>query len=426
MRSWKKSFSALWAAEFLAIAGFSTSNPILPLYLAELGVEDKAALNWWNGAITTAPAIALAVFAPIWGSLADRYGRKLMLLRAMIGGSILVGLCAITTAPWQVLVLKTLQGCVTGTVAAATVLTASIVPLAEAGYYLGLMQMAVYLGNSAGPLFGGVVTDLVGSRINFLATAVMLAAAAYIVMRRVEEDFAPSGSPGRFRPRDALPDFAIVAATPALAPLLIVIFGVSLASNTAGPILPLVIRDMTGSAPGTASLSGLIIGVTSIAGAIAAALIGKVSGRIGYGRTLLGCLAGAFIFSLPQALARDPYTLLALRAGAGIFMGGTMPSVNALIAQLCDPARQGSTYGLSSSMSSVGGALGPVLGAFAATAFGYPSVFWVTSALLGLIAGGIALALGRRQAAMAAASPAAAAAEGAGIRRPGGVDELRS
>ncbi|HOX33700.1 MAG TPA: MFS transporter, partial [Spirochaetales bacterium] len=183
---------------------------------------------------------------------------------------------------------------------------------------------------------------------------------------------------------------------------------------------------MTGSAPGTASLSGLIIGVTSIAGAIAAALIGRVSGRIGYGRTLLGCLAGAFIFSLPQALARDPYTLLALRAGAGIFMGGTMPSVNALIAQLCDPARQGSTYGLSSSMSSVGGALGPVLGAFAATAFGYPSVFWVTSALLGLIAGGIALALGRRQAAMEAASPAAAAAEGAGIRRPGGVDELRS
>ncbi|HOX33701.1 MAG TPA: MFS transporter, partial [Spirochaetales bacterium] len=155
MRSWKKSFSALWAAEFLAIAGFSTSNPILPLYLAELGVEDKAALNWWNGAITTAPAIALAVFAPIWGSLADRYGRKLMLLRAMVGGSILVGLCALTTAPWQVLVLKTLQGCVTGTVAAATVLTASIVPLAEAGYYLGLMQMAVYLGNSAGPLFGG-------------------------------------------------------------------------------------------------------------------------------------------------------------------------------------------------------------------------------------------------------------------------------
>ena len=213
MRSWKQSFSALWAAEMLAIAGFSTSNPIIPLYLGELGVTDTAALNWWNGVINIAPAVALALFAPVWGSLADRYGRKLMLLRAMIGGSILMGLLAFTTAPWQVLVIKTLQGCVTGTVAAATVLTASIVPAEEAGYRLGLMQMGVYLGNSAGPLFGGVVTDVAGSRVNFVATAVMLAAAAVVVWRRVDEDFVPSRGRSGSILKDALPDFSVLAAT---------------------------------------------------------------------------------------------------------------------------------------------------------------------------------------------------------------------
>ncbi|MBL8966376.1 MAG: MFS transporter, partial [Spirochaetaceae bacterium] len=148
MRDWKISFKALWLAEFLAITGFATSNPILPLFLRDLGVAEAASLNWWTGAINSASAIALAVFAPIWGAIADGYGRKLMLLRAMIGGTVLVGLMALAGAPWQLLVLKVLQGCVTGTVAAATVLTASIVPAAEAGYRLGLLQMAVFLGNS--------------------------------------------------------------------------------------------------------------------------------------------------------------------------------------------------------------------------------------------------------------------------------------
>ncbi len=151
-------------AEFLAIAGFSTSNPIIPLYLRDLGVTDTAALNAWTGAINGLAAFVMALAAPIWGALADNYGRKLMLLRAMGGGAILMGLLAITTSPWQVLVLKGIQGAITGTVAAATVLTASLVPANQIGYYMGLLQMAVFAGNSAGPLIGGVVTDIAGPR----------------------------------------------------------------------------------------------------------------------------------------------------------------------------------------------------------------------------------------------------------------------
>ena len=124
MEGWVRSFNALWIAELFAIMGFSTSNPIIPLYLTELGVHDPAALNWWTGAINGISSLALAIFAPMWGALADSYGRKIMLLRAMIGGSIIIGLLAITNSPWQVLLLKTLQGCITGTIAAATVLTA--------------------------------------------------------------------------------------------------------------------------------------------------------------------------------------------------------------------------------------------------------------------------------------------------------------
>lgn len=382
MDPWRRSFNALMIAEVFAIMGFSTSNPIIPLYLTELGVTNPAALNLWTGAINGVSSLALAFFAPIWGALADSYGRKLMLLRAMIGGSIIMGLLAATQSPWQVLLLKTLQGCITGTVAAATVLTASLVPAPEVGYRLGLMQMAVFIGNSLGPLFGGVITDLAGSRMNFIATAVLLGTAAVIVLKNVTENFTPVPKSGSLL-KNAIPDFSALSANTALVPLMIVIFFIQFANSVAAPIIPLIILDMTGTHQGTGSLSGIVIGVASIAGALGSVVVGKISAKAGYGRVLQLCILGAFLFYLPQGFARMPWQLIVLRFFSGFFMGGTMPTANALIAQRADRNRQGATYGISSSVSSGGNALGPAFGALAATLIGYPAVFFLTSMVLG-------------------------------------------
>lgn len=397
MNDWKRSFNAIWVAEFIAIAGFATTTPIIPLHLKAMGLSDAGSLNFWTGLIHASSSIGLAVFAPIWGSLADSYGRRLMLLRAMLGGAVLIGLMALTTAPWQLLVLRTMQGCVTGTVAAATVLTASIVPSAEAGYRLGLLQMAIYLGNSIGPLFGGVVADVFGVRVNFLATSVLLLAAALIVGRRVHEDFTPRPRSGSIL-RNAVPDLSPLAGSRALGSLLAVVFAVQFASAVVAPMLPLVVMGMTGSEAGVGSMSGLIIAAGSVSAALAAAAIGKVSGRLGYGRALALCMFGATAFYLPQGLATTPWQLFFLRLGSGIFLGGTMPSVNALIAAHCDRDKQGSTYGLSSSISNAGAALGPAFGATLATAGGYPSVFFATGGILGAVGLAVTAALRRRDA----------------------------
>lgn len=384
MEKWRRSFNALWFVEFIAIMGFATSNPIIPLYLRELGISDRGQLNWWTGAISGFSSLALAIFAPIWGSLADSYGRKIMLLRAIIGGALIMGLLAITNAPWQVLALKIMQGCVTGTVAAATVLTAGIVPPKEVGYRLGLMQMAVFMGNSLGPLLGGIITDLVGSRINFLLTAIILAGAAYIAAKNITEDFIPKPKSGSIL-RNALPDFTVLMDSPALIPLMFAIFVVQFANAIVGQLMPLIIMYMKGGGANTGSLSGLIIGVASAAGALGSYLVGKLSHRFGYGKSLFLCILGSCIFYIPQGFATEPWQLLVLRMLSGFCMGGTMPTVNALIAGICDRSRQGSTYGLSASISAAGMAFGPAAGAVIATTAGYPAVFFTTSALLGLI-----------------------------------------
>jgi len=384
MPSWKKSFNALWIAELFAIAGFSTSNPMLPIFLTELGVHDPVALNWWTGSINGISSLALAILAPIWGALADSYGRKLMLLRAMVGGSILMGLLALTNSPWQVLFIKTLQGCITGTVAAATVLTASIVPSSEIGYRLGLMQMAVFVGNSLGPMFGGFITDVAGSRLSFVATSVLLAVAAVMVHFNVREEFMPAPKTASFL-KNAVPDFSVLKRNLALQALMIVVFMIQFANSVVGPIIPLVVIHLNSAIRGAGSISGLIIGVASIGGALGSVLTGKISGKTGYGKALMVCIAGSFLFYLPQGFANEPWQLIVLRFLSGFFMGGTMPTVNALIAEHADKGTQGGIYGLSASVSSAGNALGPAFGAFSASAFGYPSVFFATTLFLGVL-----------------------------------------
>jgi len=392
---WKVSFRALWIAEFLAVAGFQTSTPILPLYLKDLGVQGAAALNAWNGIINGGPSLLLALAAPVWGSLADSYGKKPMLLRATIGGAGLLGLMALVTAPWQLLVLKLFQGIVTGTVAAATVLTATIVPEEETGYRLGLLQMSVFLGATAGPLIGGVITDLASARVTFLVTAALLGLASLLVGRYVHEDHVVSIAKGESLLARMLPDRGLFAATPLLLGLLLCVFAIQLANGIANPILPLIIDDMNGGARGTGSLAGLIIGASSLSGALAAALIGRVSTRFGYGNTLVTCLLAAFVFYIPQGFARSPWLLLALRVASGAFLGGTIPSVNALIARVAKKGKQGAVFGLSSSVSSGGSAVGPLLGALIATVAGYPSVFYATGAILALTGLMIAAGIGR-------------------------------
>ncbi|HTP58185.1 MAG TPA: MFS transporter, partial [Spirochaetia bacterium] len=188
MPNWKKSFYAIFAGEVLAITGFNTSIPIIPFFIKDLGVTDQRLLNIWVGACATATAVAMFVFAPLWGQIADRYGKRPMLLRAMFGGAVITGLMGFATSPWQVLVLRGAQGALTGTVAAATVLVATISPKERIGFTLGLLQTAVYVGSSAGPALGGILSDHFGHRATFFVTALLLLSAALIVMRFVREE----------------------------------------------------------------------------------------------------------------------------------------------------------------------------------------------------------------------------------------------
>jgi MFS family permease len=190
-----------------------------------------------------------------------------------------------------------------------------------------------------------------------------------------------------------VPDLSVLTKSPVLVGLLTSVFAVQLAGAIANPILPLVVLHLRGGASGTGTLSGIIIGASSLSGALAAAIIGKVSMKFGYARTLFVSLFLAFVFYIPQGLVSSPYALLAFRIASGAALGGTMPSVNALIARAATKGRQGAVFGLSTSVSGGGAALGPVFGALIANATGYFGVFFATGIILGLTS--LSVLLGR-------------------------------
>jgi len=388
--NWKKTLYAVWAGELLAIAGFSTSSPIIPFYLQDLGVSDPLRIKFFTGMINALPSLSFAIMAPMWGSFADSYGRKPMLLRAMFGGAVILVLQGFVTSPWQLLTLRTIQGCITGTISAATILVASISPPAETGYALGLLQMAVFLGSSLGPMFGGVISDVFSHRITFFATSALLLLGGTVVAKFAQDDFVPPEH-RKSIVKSMIPDFSPLFHSKALWSLMAVVAADQIAGSIVAPFLPLFIQSISPRSDIVGSTTGIILGVSALASAVAAASLGKLSYRIGYRRTLVVCMVTAAVFTIPQAFVRSPLQLLLLRIVSCFFIGGDMPAANALIALQIEPGKQGSVYGLTSSISSASNAVGPVLGASLAATLGYGSVFTATG--LVLAAAGLSIAI---------------------------------
>ncbi len=315
-----------------------------------------------------------------------------MLLRAMFGGAGILLLQGLVKDPGQLLLLRTLQGMLTGTVGAATVLVASVSPEEERGYSLGLLQMSIFLGNSLGPLFGGFISDAFGHRITFFATALLLLSGGIIVSLFASDDFSPPTQHKSFV-KSLVPNFSPLRGEhgKALWTLLAIVAADQIAGSITAPFLPLFIKTITQDPSRLASDTGLVIAAGAISSSLAAVFIGKISYRLGYRRTLIFCMGGAALFYLPQAFSRSVLQLLMLRLMSSFFLGGTMPSVNALIATHTPRDKQGSMYGLRSSVASAGGAIGPAIGSALAIGFGYGSVFIATGTVLAIA--GIAVPL---------------------------------
>jgi len=383
-RSWRQTLYALWVAQLLTIIGFSLRTPFLPFYVAELGATTFEQQALWAGAITAGGAAVMAIAAPIWGTLADRYGRKLMVLRAMFAGSLTISLMALATSPWQLLALRFAEGAFTGTVAASTTLAASTVPRERLGYGLGLMQMAVFSGSAVGPLLGGVLADAFGYRLTFVLAGAMLFTSGGIVLLLVHEPFERPNAESSGR------GARIPTVTLLWQPALLAVIGGLLALRSASgalqPIVPLLVEQLARGSSAVNSLAGLSIGIAGLTSAVASVVIGRAGDQFGVRRLLIATSLLAGLTYLPLVAAQSVTHLVLLQAAFGLASGGMLPTANALIAHLTPAERRGTVYGFTTTATAVGGFVGPLGGTALVAAFSIRSAFLTMGALLLLAA----------------------------------------
>src|SRR5690348_7190789 len=280
--NWRRNLAALWFAEFMAIFGFSFAFPFLSIFLnKDLGVATGHDLDLWTAASASASGLAMALASPVWGVLGDRFGRKPMLLRSMIGGAITVGLIFFAQNPFQLVVLRLLQGATSGTVAAATALVAAETPRSRVGWALGVVTSAVALGGAIGPVVGGFAGALVGLRWVFLGGGVLLLISVAPVVLIVRE------SPIVRRTGPRLSTLSMIDRQPGLVRQLAVLIGaqglINVCNSATQQLVVLRLLEMLTS--GVSAVSGLGFGLAGIASSAAAVGYTRVTRRLGYVRT---------------------------------------------------------------------------------------------------------------------------------------------
>jgi DHA1 family multidrug resistance protein-like MFS transporter len=395
------SFVLLLISQLLATTAFMFVVPFMPLYVQELGVEDPGRAAAWAGFINGASGATMALVAPLWGRLSDRMGRKLMLLRATLAAVVVVGSMGFVAGPWQLLGLRLLQGTLTGTVPAATALVASSSSSERAGFRLGALQTTIFVAAGVGPALGGVSADLAGMRSSFLIASALLAVSAVMVLLGVAEKKPHPVESEEGAEQEEGSDHASLPYR-LLLPGLLALFAVHVAITSAAVALPGFIHTLAGAADRVATQAGWIIGTGALVASLGSLLGGKLASRFGTRRVILVSLALAGLAAIPQALAASVPELWALRLATGIFLGCIIPVANLAIKEAAPPERQGAAFGVASSATSTGFALGPMGGGLLASTLGFWAAFLVPGAALLVLAAALGLAwapgIGKRKA----------------------------
>ncbi|QBF88930.1 MFS transporter [Leclercia adecarboxylata] len=395
MESWKVNLISVWFGCFFTGLAISQILPFLPLYVSQLGVSSHEALSMWSGLTFSVTFLVSAIVSPMWGSLADRKGRKLMLLRASLGMAIAILLQDFATNVWQLFLLRALMGLTSGYIPNAMALVASQVPRERSGWAISTLSTAQISGVIGGPLMGGFLADHVGLRAVFLITAVLLVISFLVTLFLIKEGARPSVSKA-----ERLSGKAVFASLPypwLMISLFVTTMVIQLCNGSVGPILALFIQSMAPESSNIAFLSGMIAAVPGISALMSAPRLGKLGDRIGTGRILMATLVVAVVLFFAMSFVTTPFQLGVLRFLLGFADGAMLPAVQTLLIKYSSDRVTGRIFGYNQSFMYLGNVAGPLMGAAVSAMAGFRWVFFATAVVILLNIIQLAWAMRRRR-----------------------------
>ena len=395
MESWKVNLISVWFGCFFTGLAISQILPFLPLYVSQLGVTSHEALSMWSGLTFSVTFLVSAIVSPMWGSLADRKGRKLMLLRASLGMAIAILLQAFATNVWQLFFLRAVMGLTSGYIPNAMALVASQVPRERSGWALSTLSTAQISGVIGGPLLGGFLADHVGLRAVFIITAILLVVSFLVTLFLIKEGGRPVISKS-----ERLSGKAVFASLPypgLMISLFVTTMVIQLCNGSVGPILALFVQSMEPESTNIAFLSGMIAAVPGVSALISAPRLGKLGDRIGTARILMATLIFAVVLFFAMSFVTSPLQLGILRFLLGFADGAMLPAVQTLLVKYSSDQVTGRIFGYNQSFMYLGNVAGPLIGASVSAMAGFRWVFAATAIVVLINIIQLAIALRRRR-----------------------------
>lgn len=380
MSTWQRTLWISFFARLVTAIGFSTIFPFLPLYVAALGSSSNLSVEFLAGAVFSAQALTMMIASPFWGSVADHYGRKLMVQRAMFGGAVITGMMAFVTTAEQLVLLRAVQGIITGVVSATNALVAAVVPRERMGYAMGLMLLGTWTGTAIGPIMGGLMADAFGYQSTFIATAILLLIAGILVQIGIQEVFVPAAEQQPLM--SFWKDWGRILRTQGIIVNYILHFASAMGRSLLLPIAPLIVMSlMSSNSNSVATATGLMTGIASAAATASAFYFGKLGDRIGHRRIFIGGALFTALAYIPQVFVNEVWQLIFFQALAGVGAGSILPSLSALLSLITKPGDEGAVYGLENSIVAASRTVAPLLGSSFAIWFGLRSIYALTAAL---------------------------------------------
>lgn len=374
--NWQRNLFITWLGCFLTGAAFSLIMPFLPLYVEALGVTGHQSLNMWSGLVFSITFLFSAIASPFWGSLADRRGRKLMLLRSALGMGIVMVLMGMAQNIWQFLALRAVLGLLGGFIPNANALIATQVPRHRSGWALGTLSTGGVSGTLIGPLIGGLLADQYGLRPVFFITATVLFICFLLTLFCVREQFTPVQKKDMLHARQV---FASLKSPKLILSLFVTTMIIQIATGSIAPILTLYVRELAGNISNLAFVSGLIASVPGVAALMSAPRLGKLGDKIGPERILVFMLVISVLLLIPMAFVQTPWQLGVLRFLLGAADGALLPAVQTLLIYNCTNQVAGRIFSYNQSFRDIGNVSGPLLGAAVSASYGFRAVFCMTA-----------------------------------------------
>jgi MFS transporter, DHA1 family, multidrug resistance protein len=391
MASWQRQMWILWAGVLLCSSSYTMVIPLLPLFLPELGVSDSS-LYWWAGVVQASAFLVGAVMAPLWGALADKYGKRKMIIRAGLSLAVVYAMISLVHNPWELVGIRLLHGFVGGFVPASMAIVASIAPEQRMGWSLGMMQAASMSGGIMGPLIGGLLSHAFGQRLSFVVAGSFILLATLAVIFFVHEGKAPSQAAASQTQKKAVrSNYWTVLHNRQLLNLLLLLLLFQLSYNMVQPLLTLHIANLQGGVKDVAATAGFVLSLIGIAGILASPQWGKLGEKRGYVRVLIVCLVTSGCVISLQYFVHSLWLFTVVQFIFGLFLAGIVPVVNTLVVRSTDQTFRGRSFGLTTSANQTGSLLGPLIGGGLGKFVGIEWLFVMTGSLL--VAAGVSVAL---------------------------------